>query len=98
MVPPSITMPSNKPVNLEDYLKEVASVLRENLDADAKRHLMNQELREIEDKLEEIIVVINEVLEWYDYDPTPSFGDGEPPCSADERHAAAWKQHQELHS
>lgn len=94
-----ITMPSNKSLDLEAYLKEVASVLRENLDADSKRHLMDQELLDVGDKLEEIIVVINEALALYDYDPTPQYlydnDGGEPPLSADERWQAAFNEKME---
>ena len=54
------------------------------------------------EKIDELIVVIDETLAALDYDPTPQYlydnDGGEPPLSADERLAAAHKEHIALHS
>lgn len=46
------------------------------------------------DVLDEVISMLSDEL---DYDPTPS-EPGEPPITAAEMHAAAWKEHQAMHS
>mgnify|MGYP006278605781 CR=1 FL=1 len=43
----------------------------------------------------EAIGLLEKATEWDE--PTDAELCGEPPLSADERHAAAWKQHQEAH-
>ena len=54
------------------------------------------------EKIEELIVVLDETLAALDYDPTPNHlwddTGGEPPLSANERMAAAHQQHLEAHS
>ena len=45
------------------------------------------------DVLDEVISMLSDEL---DYDPTPNEL-GEPPITASEMHAAAWKEHQEMH-
>ena len=77
--------------------------IKQLLYEDSKRHEMDAMppwmIEAIEDDLQPVIEKVMEVL---DYDPTPQYlydnDGGEPPLSADERHAAAWRQHQELHS
>ena len=47
------------------------------------------------EKIMEAVCLLEEATEW----PEPTDDDlcGEPPMTADEMHAKAWKQHQELH-
>ena len=51
---------------------------------------------------DEILPALEKYLAVWDDDPTPQYlydnDGGEPPISAGERHQAAWKQHQEMHS
>ena len=73
--------------------------------------LIRKELRSIvkcEESLHEmdydphLVSAVEEALEaldeFLDYDPTPSYGGGEPPMTMAEMHAGAWKQHLEFHS
>jgi hypothetical protein len=84
------------PMNEYTRLKRVIKELKEVLARDDKRHQMDEHLTPSMRALleEEIIPVLENEL---DYDPTDDMG-GEPPITADERHTAAWKQHQEMHS
>jgi hypothetical protein len=60
-----------------------------------KRHQMDQQLDpHTRDVIEEVIGMLEDEI---DYDPTPN-EPGEPPITAAEMHAAAWKEHQEMHS
>jgi hypothetical protein len=43
--------------------------------------------------IDEVIGMLEDEI---DYDPTPN-EPGEPPITASEMHAAAWKEHQEMH-
>ncbi|MGA1646335.1 MAG: hypothetical protein ACO4AV_15325, partial [bacterium] len=70
---------------------------------DTRRHQMDAEPGEVIETIEdELLPSIEKLMEIWDYDPTPQYlydnDGGEPPLSANERHAAAWKQHQALHS
>ena len=77
------------------YLEEVRSILKNVLAREAKRHQMDEHLVPgTGDVIEEIIGMLEEQL---DYDPTPNEL-GEPPITAAEMHAAAWKEHQAMHS
>lgn len=77
------------------YLEEVRSILKNVLAREARRHEMDQHLVPgTEDVLTEIIAMLEEQL---DYDPTPN-EPGEPPITAAEMHAAAWKEHLAMHS
>lgn len=77
------------------YLEEVRSILKNVLAREARRHEMDQHLTPgTEDVLTEIITMLEEQL---DYDPTPNEL-GEPPITAAEMHAAAWKEHLAMHS
>ena len=83
------------PQNEYIYLEEVRSILKNVLARESKRHEMDQHLVPgTEDVLTEIIGMLEEQL---DYDPTPNEL-GEPPITAAEMHAAAWKEHQAMHS
>ena len=76
------------------YLEEVRSILKNVLARESKRHMMDEHLVPgTSDVIEEIILMLEEQL---DYDPTPN-EPGEPPITAAEMHAAAWKEHQEMH-
>ena len=82
------------PQNEYYYLEEVRSILKNVLAREAKRHQMDEHLVPgTADVIEEIITMLEEQL---DYDPTPNEL-GEPPITAAEMHAAAWKEHQEMH-
>lgn len=77
------------------YLEEVRSILKNVLARESKRHMMDEHLVPgTADVIEEIIAMLEEQL---DYDPTPNEL-GEPPITAAEMHAAAWKEHQAMHS
>ena len=77
------------------YLEEVRSILKNVLARESKRHEMDEHLVPgTADVIEEIITMLEEQL---DYDPTPHEL-GEPPITAAEMHAAAWKEHQAMHS
>ena len=84
------------PTNEYTHLQRIIKELKEVLARDDKRHQMDEHLTPSMRALleEEIIPVLENEL---DYDPTDDMG-GEPPITADERHTAAWKQHQEMHS
>ena len=59
-----------------------------------RRHQMDEHLDpHTRDVLDEVISMLSDEL---DYDPTPN-EPGEPPITAAEMHAAAWKEHQEMH-
>ena len=76
------------------YLEEVRSILKNVLARESKRHMMDEHLVPgTSDVIEEIILMLEEQL---DYDPTPN-EPGEPPITAAEMHAAAWKEPQEMH-
>lgn len=77
------------------YLAEVHSILKNVLARESKRHEMDEHLTPHGRGLvEEMISMLEEEL---DYDPTPN-EPGEPPITAAEMHAAAWKEHQAMHS
>lgn len=77
------------------YLEEVRSILKNVLAREAKRHMMDEHLIPgTSDVIEEIITMLEEQL---DYDLTPN-EPGELPITAAEMHAAAWKEHQAMHS
>jgi len=61
---------------------------------ECRRHQMDEHLDpHTRDVLDEVISMLSDEL---DYDPTPN-EPGEPPITAAEMHAAAWKEHQEMH-
>jgi hypothetical protein len=61
---------------------------------ECRRHMMDEHLDpHTRDVLDEVISMLSDEL---DYDPTPN-EPGEPPITAAEMHAAAWKEHQEMH-
>jgi hypothetical protein len=93
----------SKPFDLMAYLREVRSVVQDNLDADARRHLMDQEFSTngLDDLLGDVVGSIDAVEQRWDCDPTPTtlWGDsgGEPPVTQAERHAEAHREHMEAH-
>jgi len=88
------------PINEYAHLQRITRELSEIIQRDTKRHQMDEHLTSsMRDLLEyEIIPMLENEL---DYDPTPQYlyddTGGEPAVSASERHAAAWKEHQEAH-
>ena len=83
------------PQNEYYYLEEVRSILKNVLARESKRHEMDEHLApHAKGVVEEIISMLEEEL---DYDPTPNEL-SEPPITAAEMHAAAWKEHQAMHS
>ena len=86
------------------HLQRIIKELKEVLQRDAQRHQMDEHLTpSMRDLLEyEVIPVLeNELDADLNYDPTPQYlydnTGGEPAVTASERHAAAWKEHQEAH-
>ena len=86
----------NEHANISSILSQLQDVVkREN-----KRHMMDQHLSSSMLSLleEEIIPLLENEL---DYDPTPQHlydnTGGESTINTAETHAAAWRQHQELH-
>ena len=86
------------------HLQRIIKELKEVLQRDAKRHQMDEHFTpSMRGLLEyEVIPVLeNELDADLNYDPTPQYlydnTGGEPPVTASERHAAAWKEHQEAH-
>jgi hypothetical protein len=70
-------------------------MLKAILERESKRHQMDQDLVPGDDDVvQEAIGLLEEII---DYDPTPNEL-GEPPITLDEMHAAAWKEHQAMHS
>ena len=59
-------------------------------------NLNNNSIMEQTKKYPTIDEVIGMLEDEIDYDPTPN-EPGEPPITAAEMHAAAWKEHQEMH-
>jgi hypothetical protein len=101
-LPPTITVMS-KSFDLMAYLREVCTVIKDNLAADSERHLMDQEFATngLDDALDEVATSIDRVEQLWECDPTPDtlWGDsgGEPPVTQAERHAAAHQEHLEAH-
>ena len=79
-------------------LERIIKELKEVLERDSKRHMMDEHLTPSLRSLleEEIIPVLENELDWEPSDEDLGYG-GEPPMTADEMHTAAWQQHQELH-
>jgi hypothetical protein len=75
-------------------LREVVDQLKAILERESKRSCTRQNLVPGDDEvIEEAIAMLENCI---DYDPTPDNID-EPPITAAEMHAAAWKEHQEMH-
>ena len=81
--------------NYEYHQLQVALDALKNIrNRECRRHMMDEHLDpHTRDVLDEVIGMLSDEL---DYDPTPS-EPGEPPITAAEMHAAAWKEHQEMH-
>ena len=89
--------------DLHSLIYHMEKRVKQLLLEDTRRHQMDAEPGEIIETIEdELLPSIEKLMEIWDYDPTPQYlydnDGGEPPLSANERHAAAWKQHQALHS
>ena len=84
----------NEISNIERIIKE----LKELLQRDSKRHMMDEHLTpSMRDLIEyEIIPVLENELNLEPSDEDLGYG-SEPPLTSDEMHTAAWNQHQELH-
>lgn len=88
---------SSPPFDLLEYLKGVRKVVQDNLRADARRPLPDQEFcGPLGDLLDEVCCSITLVEEQWEAEPEDEFG--EPPLTSDEIHTAAWKEHLEAHS
>jgi hypothetical protein len=75
-------------------LKLAVDALKAICAREDKRHQMDEHLDpHTRDVIEEVIGMLEDEI---DYDPTPN-EPGEPPITASEMHAAAWKEHQEMH-
>lgn len=86
-----LQMSEERRINL--IIKELQAILARE---EKRDHMYLQLPYEAPELIFEAIGLLEKATEWgepSDYDLT-----GEPPMSADERHSAAWKQHQELHS
>jgi hypothetical protein len=75
-------------------LQLVVDALKAICAREDKRHQMDEHLDpHMRNIIDEVIGMLEDDI---DYDPTPS-EPGEPPITASEMHAAAWKEHQEMH-
>ena len=75
-------------------LQEVVNLLKAIQEREGRRHQMDEHLDpHTADVVLEVIGMLEDEI---DYDPTPN-EPGEPPITAAEMHAAAWKEHQEMH-
>lgn len=76
-------------------LKLVIDALKAICAREDKRHQMDEHLDpHMRNIVDEVIGMLEDEI---DYDPTPNEL-GEPPITAAEMHAAAWKEHQAMHS
>jgi hypothetical protein len=76
-------------------LKLVVDALKAICTREDKRHQMDEHLDpHMRNIIDEVIGMLEDEI---DYDPTPN-EPGEPPITAAEMHAAAWKEHQAMHS
>lgn len=80
---------------MNDYkrLNEIRTELQQMLEREHKRHMMDSDSYLVT-CLEEVLGALDEYL---DYEPSDAELGGEPPITAAEMHATAWRQHQELH-
>lgn len=89
--------------DLHSLIYHMEKRVKQLLLEDSRRHQMDSEPGEVIETIEdELLPSIEKLMEIWDYDPTPQYlydnTGGEPPVTAAEFYAAAWKQHQELHS
>ena len=86
-------------INEYSHLSRILEELKSISQREGKRHMMDQHLTpSMLDLLEnEIIPMLQNELEWEPTDEDLGYG-SEPPLSAKEMLAEAWRQHQELHS
>ena len=85
-----LQMSEESRINL--MIKELQAILARE---EKRDHMYLQLPYEAPELIFEAIGLLEKATEWgepSDYDLT-----GEPPMSADERHAKAWKEHQEMH-
>ena len=88
---PKIDWKSNEYYKLQEAVDLLKAILeRESKRSCATQHLVPGD----EEAVEEAIALLEERI---DYDPTPN-EPGETPITMAEMHAAAWKEHQAMHS
>ena len=88
-----IVLAMSEAKRIELIIKELQAIYAR----EGKRDLMYLQLPyEAPELLLEAIGLLEKATEWGE--PSDDDLTGEPPMSADERHAQAWRQHQELHS
>jgi hypothetical protein len=86
-----LQMSETKRINL--IIKELQAIIARE---EKRDHMYLQLPYEAPELIFEAIGLLEKATEWGE--PSDDYLTGEPPLTADERHAAAWKQHQELHS
>jgi hypothetical protein len=90
---------TNQKVNEYTRIERIIKELKEIVQRESKRHMMDTHLDStLHDLIAyEIIPVLEEQI---DYEPTDEeLGYGsEPPMTMDEMHTTAWKEHQEAHA
>jgi hypothetical protein len=98
-LPPTIVV-MDKTFDLFKYLYGVRQTIKENLEADMRRPIDQQQYHPylIGDLLDDVCTSIDLVEQQAERDPTDEINDGEPPLTSDEICRAAWKQHLEAHS
>jgi hypothetical protein len=100
MASSSIEFRSVAPGRVSDHIR--LFLIHKELRAMAKRQEALHEMDYDPYLINCIEKCIDAIDAYENYDPTPQYlyGDdgGEPPLTAEEMHAGAWKEHQELHS
>ena len=86
------------PVSDHANIQRIIKELNEILERESKRYEMDEHLTPSMRNLleEEIIPALENEIDWQPSDADLGYG-SEPPMSADERHTAAWQEHQEAH-
>ena len=86
------------PMNDHANLVRIINELKEIIQRESKRHMMDTHLDStLHDLIAyEIIPVLEEQLDYAPSDEELGYG-SEPPMTMDEMHTAAWKEHQEAH-
>ena len=85
-------------MNEQQHLERIIKELNEILTRESKRYEMDEHLTPSMRSLleEEIIPALENEINWEPSDADLGYG-SEPPLTADERHTAAWQEHQEAH-
>ena len=86
------------PVSDHANIQRIIKELNEILERESKRPEMYEHLTPSMRSLleEEIIPALENEIDWQPSDVDLGYG-SEPPLTADERHIAAWQEHQEAH-